>query len=188
VGAAHDASPALAHGVCHVWGNSIVKNMRRQSFRCHERTFHVYVESEARVTLMAEEAMRSSPQNENYAAVKRYADAWLANDLRRIVDCYHDEVVFHYFGRSPLAGTHQGKLACLAVLKTVREKTNRQLVSIQDVLAGEHFGLIVAVERFDCRGGAIELERLFRYRVRDGKLAECWVYDEDQQLVDECWA
>ena len=72
-----------------------------------------------------------------YAVVKRYADAWVANDLRAIIESYHDEVVFHYFGRSPLAGTHRGKTACLAVLKQVREKTNRRLVSVRDVLAGE---------------------------------------------------
>ena len=123
-----------------------------------------------------------------YAVVKRYADAWVANDLRAIVDSYHDEVVFHYFGRSPLAGTHRGKAACLAILKQVREKTNRALVSVRDVLAGEHFGLVVAVERFERGGASVEVERLLRYAVRDGKLAECWVYDEDQRLIDEYWA
>jgi uncharacterized protein len=132
--------------------------------------------------------MSSSPHSEIYAVVKRYADAWVADDLRAIVDCYHDEVVFHYFGRSPLAGMHVGKPACLAILKQVREKTNRRLVSVQDVLAGEHFGLLVAVERFERSGVVIEIERMLRYRVRDGKLAECWVYDEDQRLVDEHWA
>jgi len=125
---------------------------------------------------------------EIHAVVKRYADAWVANDLRAIVDSYHDEVVFHYFGRSPLAGTHRGKAACLAILKQVREKTNRRLVSVRDVLAGEHFGVIVAVERFERAGASVEIERLLRYSVRDGKLAECWIYDEDQRLVDEYWA
>jgi uncharacterized protein len=124
---------------------------------------------------------------EIHAVVKRYADAWVANDLRAIVDSYHDEVVFHYFGRSPLAGTHRGKAACLAILKQVREKTNRRLVSVRDVLAGEHFGVIVAVERFERAGASVEIERLLRYSVRDGKLAECWIYDEDQRLVDEYW-
>lgn len=132
--------------------------------------------------------MTSSPDSGIHAVIMRYADAWVANDLRAIIDCYHDEVVFHYFGRSPLAGTHRGKPACLAVLKQVREKTNRQLVSVQDVLAGEHFGVIVAVERFERRGASIEIERVLRFAVRDGKLAECWVYDEDQRLVDELWA
>lgn len=132
--------------------------------------------------------MSPRPENEIYAVVKHYADAWAANDLRAIVDCYHDEVVFHYFGNSPLAGTHRGKAACLAVLKRVREMTNRKLLSIRDVLAGDHFGLIVALERFGRNGTAIEIERLFRYKVRDGKLAECWVYDEDQRLVDQYWS
>ena len=69
-----------------------------------------------------------------YAVVKRYAEAWVANDLRAIIESYHDDVVFHYFGRSPLAGTHRGKTACLAILKQVRERTNRRLVSVRDVL------------------------------------------------------
>lgn len=123
-----------------------------------------------------------------HAVVQRYADAWLANDLRAIVECYHDDVVFHYFGESPLAGTHVGKAACLQVLKQVRERTNRKLVAIKDVLAGEHYGLVVAVERFERDGSAVELERLLKYTVRDGKLAECWIYDENQRLVDRYWA
>lgn len=39
--------------------------------------------------------------SEILTVVQRYAQAWAANDLKAIVDCYHDEVVFHYFGRSP---------------------------------------------------------------------------------------
>jgi uncharacterized protein len=132
--------------------------------------------------------MNLSPPSPIESVVRRYANAWAANDLRTIVDCYHDEVVFHYFGRSPLAGTHRGKAACLAALKQVHAKTNRSLVAIRDVLVGEHFGVIVAVERFERGDASIEIERLLRYRVRDGKLAECWVYDEDQRLVDECWS
>ena len=137
---------------------------------------------------MPEGAMDPQPDSGIYSVVRRYADAWAANDLRAIVDCYHEEVVFHYFGRSPLAGAHRGKAACLAILKQVREKTNRRLVSVRDVLAGEHFGLIVAVERFERNGASVEIERMLRYSVRDGKLAECWIYDEDQRLVDEHWA
>ncbi|MES2249048.1 MAG: nuclear transport factor 2 family protein [Pseudomonadota bacterium] len=123
--------------------------------------------------------------SEILAVVQRYAQAWAANDLKAIVDCYDDEVVFHYFGRSPLAGTHRGKAGCLAVLQQVKARTNRRLVAIRDVLAGEHFGLIVAVEQFEHQGRPVELERQLRYAVRDGKLSECWIYDEDQRWVDE---
>jgi len=129
--------------------------------------------------------MTASNETAIYAAVKRYSGAWAANDLAAIVNCYHDDVVFHYFGQNPLAGTHRGKAACLAVLKKVRERTDRKLVSIRDVLVGQHFGLIIAIERFSRDGASITIERLLRYSVRDGKLAECWIYDEDQRLVDE---
>ena len=133
--------------------------------------------------------MTPEPINSDiYTVVKRYADAWAAGDLRGIVDSYHDDVVFHYFGRSPLAGTHRGKAACLQVLKQVREKTNRKLIGIQDVLAGAHFGAVIAVEQFERSGVVVQIERLLRYTVRDGKLAECWVYDEDQRLVDAHWS
>jgi ketosteroid isomerase-like protein len=132
--------------------------------------------------------MSSSSESAVREVVRRYADAWAANDLKTLFDCYHDEVVFHYFGGGPLAGVHQGKAACLALLKQVKEKTNRRLVSIRDVLAGEHFGVIVAVEQFERDGATHVLERLLRYSVRDGRLAECWIYDEDQRLVDQLLA
>jgi ketosteroid isomerase-like protein len=129
--------------------------------------------------------MNPQPDSTISSILRRYTDAWVANDLRAIIDCYHDDIVFHYFGRSPLAGTHRGKSACLAILKQVRERTNRKLLSVRDVLVGEHFGVIVAVECFERNGESVEIERLLRYTVRDEKVDECWVYDEDQRLVDE---
>jgi uncharacterized protein len=129
--------------------------------------------------------MLSTSDNNAYAVVKKYADAWVASDLKAIVESYHDQVVFYYFGRSALAGTHIGKAACLALLKQVKEKTKRKLVKVLDVLAGEHFGVIIAIEHFERSGEIVEFERLLRYSVRDGKLAECWIYDRDQRLVDE---
>jgi ketosteroid isomerase-like protein len=132
--------------------------------------------------------MSTGPRDEIYRVVKRYADAWAAGDLKGIVESYHDEVVFHYAGNNPLSGTHRGKPACLAVLKQVKQKTDRKLMGIRDVLAGGVFGLIVAVEAFQHRGRAVQLERLLRYTVRDGKLSECWIHDAEQALIDEILA
>jgi hypothetical protein len=70
----------------------------------------------------------------------------------------------------------------------VKQKTGRKLIAIRDVLAGDLFGLIVAVEEFEHQGRAIQLERLLRYTVRDGKLSECWIHDADQALIDEILA
>lgn len=113
------------------------------------------------------------PQTEVESVARRYADAWLKNDLEVLIDSYHDEVVFHYFGRSPLAGTHRGKAACLALLKKVRERTNRQLLEIHDILASDKHAVILARERFERDGRVLELNHALMYHVRDAKLAEC---------------
>jgi ketosteroid isomerase-like protein len=117
--------------------------------------------------------MTSHSNADIYAVVRRYADAWAANDLAGVIDSYHDDIVFHYFGNNPLAGVH---------------RANRRLLSIRDVLAGNLFGVVIALERFERNGKTIEVERLFKYTVRDGKLAQCWVYDDDQRLIDEVFA
>jgi ketosteroid isomerase-like protein len=117
-----------------------------------------------------------------------YCDAWRAGDLARIVDAYHDDFTLHYFGESPLAGTHRGKASALAALGEATRRSSRQLVEIVDVLAGRELGAIVAVERVGPAGQTTDIRRVLVYRVRDELLVECWLYDENQRLVDALWS
>ena len=117
-------------------------------------------------------------------AVGRYAAAWLASDRPALAACYHDDFTLHYFGRNPLAGKHRGKGVALSILAEVSRRTNRRLVSITDVMAGPERGALLVRERFERDGRTAEVERLLVYTVRDGLLRECWVYDQDQALVD----
>jgi ketosteroid isomerase-like protein len=97
-------------------------------------------------------------------------------------------LILHYFGRSPLAGAHRGKAAALAVLARVQQLTNRQLLEIHAVLVSEDHAVILARERFERDGRQLETRRVLVYHVRDGKLAESWIYDDDQRDVDEFWS
>ena len=117
-------------------------------------------------------------------AVSRYAAAWLAGDRPALAACYHEDFTLHYFGSNPLAGHHTGRPASLAVLAEVTRRTNRKLLGIIDIMAGPKLGALLVRERFDRDGNAVELERLLVYAVRDGLLGECWVYDQDQALID----
>jgi len=121
----------------------------------------------------------------NLAAVTRYADAWRAGDLAALIGSYHDDFTLHYSGRSTLAGDHVGKAAALKALAEVTRRTNRKLLDIVDVMAGPHRATVIARERFEKHGRSVELERVLVYAIKDGKLAECWVYDGDQALVDQ---
>lgn len=53
--------------------------------------------------------------------------------------------------------------------------------------ATTQFGGVLALESFERDGRRVEVGRTFNYVVREGKLGECWVHDEDQRLVDELW-
>jgi hypothetical protein len=116
--------------------------------------------------------------------LRRYADAWTAGDLATVLDLYHDDFVLHYFGESPLAGTHEGKDAALQALGLATARTDRVLVKVVDVLAGAELGALVVVENLAGR----EVQRVLLYRVLDGKLGECWLYDQDQRFVDRLWS
>lgn len=118
--------------------------------------------------------------------LRAYADAWLAADLERIIGAYHDDVVLHYMGESPLAGTHTGKDATFAALGQASQRSARRLIEIEDVLVGDALGAILAVEELG--DPPRRARRVLLYRVEDGKLRECWLLDEDQRFVDALWS
>jgi ketosteroid isomerase-like protein len=120
--------------------------------------------------------------------LRRYADAWTAGDLATVLDAYHPDFTLHYFGTSPLAGTHAGRDAALKVLAEATARTDRSLVEVVDVLGGADLGALVVVERLGRDGDAREVRRVLLYRTQHDKLLECWLYDEDQPFVDRLWS
>lgn len=128
------------------------------------------------------------PTADNLAAVKAYADAWQKGDAATLVGRYSDDFTLHYFGESPLAGDHVGKAAALGTLAKVQQLTNRKLVEVHDVLAGEDHGAIMALERWEREGKSLDVRRVLLYHVRDGQLTECWIFDDNQRAVDEFWS
>ena len=130
----------------------------------------------------------SSDRDTNHAVLEAYARAWEAGDAAALVGLYHDEFVLHYFGQSPLAGDHIGKAGALGALAKVQQLTNRKLVEVHDVLSGEDHGAVLAHERWERDGKTLDVHRVLVYHIRDGKLSECWLFDEDQRAVDEFWS
>ena len=116
----------------------------------------------------------------NFAAVRRYIDAWLAGDFPTMMATYADEFVLHWFGDNPFAKTWQGKAAAIPALMAFTQRTGRRLLEIVDVTAGPARAVVVVREAITVSGVEHEIERVLVYRARAGLLAECWVYDQDQ--------
>lgn len=125
-------------------------------------------------------------EKETREVLRSYADAWLAADLERVLDAYHDEIVLHYMGESPLAGTHEGRNSVMEVLGQASFRASRKLIEVEDVLVGEELGAILAIE--DLGEPPRRVRRVLVYRVDEGKLRECWLYDEDQRFIDQLWS
>lgn len=118
--------------------------------------------------------------------LRAYATAWLAADLDAVLASYHDDIELHYMGQSPLAGTHRGRDAAFAALGQASLRTARTLIAVEDVLVGDSMGALIAVE--DLGDPPRRVRRVLLYRVDEGKLRECWLFDEDQRFIDQLWS
>ena len=118
------------------------------------------------------------------SVVRAYTEAWLAGDLGAVVELYHDDLVLHYGGNHSLTGDHAGRDAALAALLTVQSRTDRIPVAVIDVMSSGDHATAWVRERWTVDGEQHELTRVLVYRVADGLLAECWLYDNDSALVD----
>lgn len=131
---------------------------------------------------------RSGVDDHAGVVLRRYATAWRTGDLATLVDCYHPGFTLHYDGSSRFAGTHRGRDAALEVMAQVSSVAPRELVAVNDVLVGDDGGALVVTERLTRDGETVELERTLRYRVQDGRLAECWLFEHERDTVDRLWA
>lgn len=117
------------------------------------------------------------------AILTAYAAAWEGGDTTTMFGLYADDFTLHYGGRNALTGVHHGKGKALEVLVEFSRRTQRRLIRIVDIMAGDVRGGLLVREAVGPDGA--EVERLFVYSARDGKLDECWAYDDRQALIDE---
>ena len=119
--------------------------------------------------------------------ITRYVEAWQAEDLGTVLDCYSPDIVAHYGGTSAYAGDHVGHARFVEVLAETAVRSGRRLVSVEQLHdAGDH-GSVFVVEAVTVDGEEHEVHRALRFRVAGDHIAEVWLYDLDQHLVDASW-
>jgi ketosteroid isomerase-like protein len=116
--------------------------------------------------------------------VRTYTDAWLAGDLGTVLALYHDDLVLHYGGNHALSGDHVGRDAALAALLEIQARTDRMPLAVIDVMSSEDHAVAWVRERWTVEGEEHELTRVVVFRIADDQLVECWLYDNDNALVD----
>jgi uncharacterized protein len=124
----------------------------------------------------------------NAELLRAHLDALAQGDLPQAMSFYTDDVVFHYPGHNPLSGDYQGKDQVLALMGRVMQETDGSFrPEVHDVLASDdHVAALVTVHAART-GTPVEWQSVDLYHVRDGKIAEHWVHEVDQDLVDRFW-
>jgi uncharacterized protein len=117
-------------------------------------------------------------------ARKEFA-AVVAGDMESLFDFYADDYVFHYPGRSPVAGEYRGKQGFgefLGKLSNLGVIATREL---HDVIANDDHVIQLVAVRAERDGKRQQWNGVVVMHVRDGKIAETWVHIDDLHGLDE---
>jgi hypothetical protein len=120
--------------------------------------------------------------------IAAYATAWQAGDLATMFASYADDILVHYGGTSPFAGAHHTRERFIEVLIETAARSSRRLVSIDQIDDHLTHGALFVTETMVVDHITVTLRRALRFRVAGARIAECWLYDLDQHVVDRAWS
>jgi uncharacterized protein len=121
------------------------------------------------------------------AVMARYLAAVRAGDWDAAYAFFAPDVVAHVPGRSAIAGELRGRAAVIGYIEAARARSHGADVEVQlaGTLASDERVLLLVRERFARDGGPVVIDRANVYTVRDGAIAEAWIFEGDQYAVDE---
>jgi len=118
--------------------------------------------------------------------LKTFYDAVAQGDMETVMALLTDDIEFHVFGRSRVAGSYLGKDQILHFFVKLAETYGDTFrLEIRDILANDRHGVVLALERAQCGGKVLENRAVHVYDIRDGKCAQCRAYNE--HTWDELW-
>ena len=122
----------------------------------------------------------------NEELVRRAFDAFANGDVDTVRGLMDDDSVWHAPGRNRLAGDHRGVEAILGYFARTMELTGGTFRSeLHDVVANDEHVVSLFVGRGQREGKSLEARNVLVSHVRNGKLAETWLYPGDQYAADE---
>ena len=124
----------------------------------------------------------------NEQLLRRLYEAQARGDIEAYLSFLSDDVALHVPGRSRIAGDYEGKAEVRRHFREMTELSGGTFrTSVDDIAASDQHavGLISAFAQKE--GREVSLPRIHVWLVREGELAEMWVYPRDQHAFDEFW-
>jgi len=124
----------------------------------------------------------------NERLLRREYEARANRDDHALLEVFSEDIVWHVPGDNKIAGVYRGRDEVLEYVRLRRDLADGTLeITVEDVLANDSHGLVIASGRASRRGTPYEWRGHGVYRFEDGMIAECWLLPEDPQLFDEIW-
>jgi len=125
----------------------------------------------------------------NEALLRKGYEAFAKADLDTIQGLFADDVVWHIPGKSPIAGTYKGRDEVLGFLGEVISRSEGTFsLDLHDVLASDDHAVALTRSSAQRQGRTLDVPGTATYHVRDGKVAEAWIFSGDQSAEDEFWS
>lgn len=117
--------------------------------------------------------------------VRRYFQA-VRIDHTQTARLYAPEATLHYVGRHRLGGTYRGRHEILELFRRSREAfRGTQQLDLHDVVAGDDHVVALLNGSAERDGARRRWQRVVVFHVRDGLIAEQWIHDSDQHVIEE---
>jgi ketosteroid isomerase-like protein len=127
-------------------------------------------------------------EHPNAALVRSLIEAWRAGDVGPIDAVMSPELVWHFPGRSRLAGDHRGRDEVLAFLLDVLSLSGNTFeLDLIDVMANDRRAVVVFRGRARRDGRRLDNPTCLSMRLEAGRVVEVWEFVWDLHAVDRFW-
>ena len=122
------------------------------------------------------------------AIIREAYAAFARGDLDGYFRACLEDWNFNIAGQGAIAGTYRGKEGLYDLAgKAMAATSSTFQEDVEDVLANDEHGIVLARQRFTRDGQQQEYRTVHVYEIRDGKLAACWEHPRDQSAFDAAW-
>ncbi len=129
----------------------------------------------------------------NGLLARQALEAISAGDHHTLRGLVADDVIWHFPGRSPLAGDHPGAEASLGFLVRIYDLTDGTYrIEVHDVVANDRYAVALIRTNATLAGAPFSDEGVTIMRIVDGRIADVRCYSSNQEdwdsLIDEVLA
>jgi uncharacterized protein len=122
----------------------------------------------------------------NEDLIRRGYDAFARGDTETLREMFDPGIVWHFPGRSLLAGDHRGVDAVLGFFGRTMELTDGTFrAELHDVVADDEHTVGLHLATGEREGRTLADREVLVVHIRDGKIIEVWQHLEDQYTYDE---